>query len=90
MAAIDSKGIEQVFDLISEEHVNQLEKWGVQRHSPLKWAVILSEETGEVAKAVLDEDEDGLIAELTQVAAVATACLRQVLDEREGRRAEDG
>jgi hypothetical protein len=54
--------------------------WGVGDCSsahvadPVKVSV-LSEECGEVARAVLDQDEDALRIELIQVAAVACAWL---------------
>ena len=38
-------------------------------------AAVLTEETGEVARAVMEHDDDGLRRELVQVAAVAVAWL---------------
>ena len=57
------------------ENYRQVEKWGVrQNQSREKWLAILVEEVGEVAKALLEEDDnDHLFEELTQVAAVAAA-----------------
>lgn len=55
---------------ISDEMVRIVEKFGVQSHDPLKWAAILSEENGEVSKAVLEGDQDNYYYELVQCAAV--------------------
>lgn len=41
-------------------------------------AAVLTEETGEVVRAVLDLDDDNLIDELVQVAAVAIAWLESM------------
>ena len=57
-------------DLIEIEREAQDEKWGEQRHSDEKWLAILLEELGEAAKAVLEKNEEGLLEETVQVAAV--------------------
>ena len=57
-------------NLIEIEREAQDEKWGEQRHSDEKWLAILLEELGEAAKAVLEEDEEGLLEETVQIAAV--------------------
>jgi hypothetical protein len=75
-----------VFDLIGRERDRQAAIWG----RPHAWgegdcssrdvsaavkAVCLSEECGEVARAVLERDDDALTVELIQVAAIAVAWL---------------
>lgn len=75
-----------MFALINAERDRQETKWG-GRHD---WgsgscaapnlaatvkAAVLAEEAGEVARAVLDQDEAGLRRELVQVAAVCVAWL---------------
>ncbi len=40
-----------------------------------RWIAVLMEEVGEVARAILEEDEDSLVEELVQVAAVAIRIL---------------
>lgn len=77
---------EQVFALIDAERGRQAAKW----RGPHFWGVgdcssggvdvvvkmaVLTEECGEVARAVLDAKPDDLRTELIQVAAVATAWL---------------
>lgn len=57
-------------DLISVEREYQLKLWGEQKHSDEKWLVILAEEVGEVAKAILENDDVELLKEMCQVGAV--------------------
>ena len=55
--------------------MKQLAKWGPQTHNIFKWFSILAEEVGELAKAALEGDEQGVIDEATDVAAVAVAII---------------
>ena len=55
---------------VEQERLNQIAKWGKQEHSLADWYLILAEEVGEVAKAILEGDK-GLYNELIQVAAVS-------------------
>ena len=64
---ITKKGFQ---DLISMEREYQLKQWGDQKHSDEKWLTILLEEVGEVAKAILEEDDVELLKEMCQVGAV--------------------
>jgi len=50
-------------------------KWGEQNHSPEKWIVILIEECGEAAKAILEKESYQYRDELIHVAAVAIAAV---------------
>ena len=75
--------MDRIFELIRAERAAQDAKWGDQSgNSPERWGCILTEEAGEAAKEVLEEDVDALREELVQVAAVAVAWL-EVL-ERDG------
>ena len=80
---------DQVFAAITAERDRQAAKWG----GPHSWGtgdcsgdqvptavkvIVLTEETGEVAKAYLDDDADGFRNELVQVAAVAVAILESL------------
>ena len=56
--------------LIQLERNAQDVKWGEQRHTDEKWLTILLEEIGEAAKAVLEKNDDALLVEVVQVAAV--------------------
>ena len=72
------------FDLIRLERDRQAGLWGREHRwghgdcssedvpDPVK-AAVLMEECGEVARAMLNEDRDGLRRELIEVAAVAVA-----------------
>ena len=66
---------EKIFKMIENERLNQDEKWGEQAHHPYKWMSILMEEVGEVAKAILEDDNVGYADELIQVSAVAVAMI---------------
>ena len=41
---------------IQEENLNQIEKWGVQALSAFEWLAFLTEEVGELAKAISEEE----------------------------------
>ena len=60
-------------NLIQIERNAQDEKWGEQRHSDEKWLAIILEELGEAAKAVLEKNEEGILEETVQVAALLQA-----------------
>ena len=62
-----------VFADVEAEINRQAEMWGEDRRhlSPDQWNRILTEETGEFARAIEDEGPDEMHAELVQVAAVA-------------------
>lgn len=79
----------EAFAIIDAERARQAVKWS----GPHAWGAgdcsspavptvvrvaVLTEECGEVARAVLDQDRDGLRAELVQVAAVAVAWLESM------------
>ncbi|SOK58393.1 hypothetical protein [Yersinia phage fHe-Yen9-04] len=69
-------------DVLAEMN-SQDEKWGADRNQhPFLWHVILSEEVGEVAQAILHDEFGGDHAgtareELVQVAAVALQIIEQ-------------
>ena len=61
--------------LVQAERARQDDAWGppdaASRELMLELVAVLTEETGEVARAVLEQDRDNLRTELVQVAAVA-------------------
>ena len=66
----------KVFEMILAERVVQRAKWPHgDRHADATWLTILTEEVGEVAKAILESGADDVRDELVQVAAVAVAWL---------------
>lgn len=83
---IDQKTVEArnsqalVIASIVQERQRQDSIFGQQDHTPFKWLSILSEEFGEVAKAINEwhwskESPQAIIDELIQVAAVAVAAI---------------
>lgn len=69
-------------ELVKIERTRQDQKWGKQTHPISKWFLILSEEVGEVAKAVLEQQNMSAIkGEVVQVAAVAIACLENIIQD---------
>ena len=74
---------------INTEQARQVSKWGNQNHTPLRWLPILTEEVGEVAKAVNENDGEAYRAELVQVAAVATSMI-ECYDRQMKEAEEDG
>ncbi len=67
--------IDEIFELIENKRLNQDIKWGEQNHSVDRWCSILGEEYGEVCKANLENDDEGYIEELVQVAATTVAMI---------------
>ena len=58
------------YDLIQIERNAQDAKWGEQTHSDEKWVVIALEELGEVAKAVIENNDVELLPEIVQTVAL--------------------
>ena len=73
-----------IYDDIKEERRRQYVKWGIQEHNALYWLGILTEELGELAKALIEYKPSGEARrELVQIAAVAVAVIEQI--DREGK-----
>ncbi|MEZ0611955.1 hypothetical protein ACAW74_25810 [Fibrella sp. WM1] len=63
---------EQIISMIRAERARQIQKWGHQDQPLFVWLLILQEELGEAAKAMLEEKQiDEIVAELVQVTTVA-------------------
>ena len=80
-----------IYSAIDAERKRQYDKWAAPHnwgrgdcssdHVPeIVKSSILTEECGEVARAVLERDQDQLRLELVQVAAVAVAWLESLTD----------
>jgi NTP pyrophosphatase (non-canonical NTP hydrolase) len=67
-----------LIDEILQERKRQDLRWGQQNHGPEFWLLILLEEIGEAARAVLEGQVDGYKKELTQVAAVSIAAIESL------------
>jgi NTP pyrophosphatase (non-canonical NTP hydrolase) len=78
---------EAAIESVVNEMERQLIKWGVQSHDDPIWLTILTEETGEVAEAILDDVfHPGKTPcrtrdEVIQVAAVALSWLTAIFRE---------
>ncbi len=78
---VSTQGAPECLDpSVARERRRQIEKWGIQHHSPEWWLTILSEEVGELAKEILElkfekGSADSMRSELVQVAAVALSWL---------------
>lgn len=80
-----------ILDALVLERQRQLNKWGVQNHEPQYWVGILGEEYGEYCQAVNETvfnngpdaqakgGYDNMMAELTQVAAVAISAMDSLM-----------
>ena len=75
---------ERVLDYIRVQRERLIAKYGDHRRDAGTWALILNEETGEVARAAMEcnpsveRDHQALYEELVQTAAVAVAWAEQV------------
>lgn len=69
-----------IFEMVRQENKRQLEKWGIQTHTAFEWLAYLTEELGELAKAISEyEYRDGERAAITAEAVqVATLALKMV------------
>ena len=82
---------EGIFELINQERLRQITLWGTEKelidsirgnYGEEAWdfylhqkAVVMTEEVGEVARAILEADSEHLKTELVQVAAVCVAMI---------------
>lgn len=65
---------------VLNENQRQLDKWGVQEHTPCEWYTILAEEVGELAQAILQSHfgniDDSTKNVVTEAIQSATLCLK--------------
>lgn len=75
---------------VDREREAQDDKWGVQKHPPIEWVSILTEEVGEVAQeankirfapSLKQKYKQAYVEELVQVAAVAVAMIECIEGE---------
>ena len=76
-----------LFALVSLESENQILKWGIQDHEPSEWLMFLTEEHGELAKAIAEwQYRDGspveVIKEAIQVATLAMKIAEMFIAEK--------
>jgi NTP pyrophosphatase (non-canonical NTP hydrolase) len=65
----------KLMESVRQEHVRQLDKWGVQTHSLFEWLTYTTEELGELAEAIIEHEyRDGASDEVYKE-AIQTATL---------------
>lgn len=82
------KHAKTLFKSIVEENQRQLSIWGVQRHTLPEWLMFLTEEVGELAKAISefmyrDEKAGNVYDEAIQVATLALK-IAEMIKTQEG------
>lgn len=65
-------------NLVMDENQNQLNKWGIQTHTPFEWLTYATEELGELAEAISEceynnKPKGKVVKEAIQT---ATLCLK--------------
>ncbi len=76
---------ETIMQAIRLERLRQNEKWGVEFPGRLdeRWLTILAEEVGEIAEAVLRDNDEDICEEILQTAAVCVAWLELRVERHE-------
>src|SRR5690242_783829 len=72
-------------DLVVEERLSQITKWtedDFDPHSLEKILTILAEEFGEIARAILEHDNDNLLEEIVQLTALGHKWIEHILQAR--------
>ena len=69
-------GMPEICKMIEEEHQKQFDKWGIQKRTLFEWLAYLTEEVGELAEAICENEYRGgdieeIKKEAVQVAALA-------------------
>lgn len=60
MKDLQLKNLDLLIRSVKIENKNQINKWGIQDHTPYKWLAILIEEVGELAEGLLIANEDDI------------------------------
>ena len=85
---------ETLFDEIYAENTRQLKKWGVQTHSLFEWCNYLTEELGELAKAIAENEyrkgmKEDIYNEAIQVSTLALKIAEMVMVSRAKKKYEE-
>lgn len=81
---------DELFSMIEDENIRQLNKWGVQNRTPFEWYTYLAEEFGEVGKAIAEHvyrkgNDKEIIEECIQVATLSLKIAEMYMNQREER-----
>jgi hypothetical protein len=76
----------RLFAAVIAENLRQVEKWGIQDHSPFEWMIFLTEEHGELAQAISENyyragSLEDVVKEAVQVApwrSRSRRCISQI------------
>jgi NTP pyrophosphatase (non-canonical NTP hydrolase) len=76
-------GMPEICAMVKEEHSRQFKKWGVQKRTLFEWLAYLTEEVGELAEAISENEyRDGSTEEIkkeaVQVAALAFKIINNI------------
>ena len=76
----------RVFDLIKQENISQVMKWGKQDHSPFEWLAYTTEELGELSKAISehfyrDGTREDVVKEAIQVVTLSLKIAEMYLNK---------
>lgn len=75
--------LSKLLTLIGEENESQIKKWGWQAHTGFHWITILTEEVGELFKAILqNQTQEEIVKEAIQVATLALKIAEMNLKEK--------
>jgi hypothetical protein len=68
----------ELFEMVKEESLRQIRKWGIQEHDSFEWLAFTTEEHGELSKAISEwYFRRGLISDVVKEAIQeATLCLK--------------
>ncbi len=66
----------KLFEMVDEENARQIRKWGIQIRTPFEWMTYLTEEVGEISKAISEAEYrgaplDDVVTEAIQAATLA-------------------
>ena len=73
----------EICALVREEHQKQFKKWGIQKRTLFEWLCYLTEEVGELAEAIAENeyrngDIEEVKKEAIQVAALAFKIINNI------------
>lgn len=70
-----------VWEMIANENHKQVEKWGIQDVTPFEWLAYLTEEVGELAKAISENHyRGGLTVDVVKEAIQAATLVMKIAE----------